>query len=151
MGKGLQGLQTGAVAQGWAIHERIRVQVHGFQWRTKTVPGEGLRLLPNEVRRGFDTPSLSCEGHGESPGGAEDGAHHVHEVRTEDHALRKRWNEGCGEVEKLGFVTIIAAGYTRDEPEAYQEVENIGFEGIIPTGLVCCIVIDCTRGRHKCL
>ncbi|KAF6994669.1 hypothetical protein CFC21_011318, partial [Triticum aestivum] len=80
LGGGLQGVQAGAVAQGRPLHGRVRLQVHRLQRRPAPLPRQGLRLLPDEVRRRLHPPPLPRRRRPGTPGGAQAGAHALHEA-----------------------------------------------------------------------
>lgn len=84
MGEGLPAVQAGAVAaRRPPLRERVRLQVHGVQRRPPPLLGQGLRLLPDEVRRRLHPAPLQGGGGSEPSGGAQIGPHYVHEVRIE--------------------------------------------------------------------
>lgn len=62
MGKGLPGIQAGAVAAGRPVHERVGLQVHRIQWRPSPLPWQRLCLLSDEIRRRLYNLPLSCQG-----------------------------------------------------------------------------------------
>lgn len=80
--EGLQGVQAGEMAERRPVHERVGLQVRCIQRRPKALPGEGFRLVPDEVHRRLRTVPVPGEGSGRPPRGAEVGADNVREARA---------------------------------------------------------------------
>lgn len=93
LGRRLSGVQTGAVAPGRPLHERVRLQVHRLQRRATPVPRQGLCLLPDEVRRRLHPQALPRPRRRRPPRRAQDGAHHVHEARAQGDADQERQDQ----------------------------------------------------------